>query len=338
MRGIQAESFRASDISEVDFERYDVVVLTSSWDERCTALIDSGIDKVPVCVLMLFDEKDDLGVRDANDASLINYAKEISDKQYVIKGGSTEVDHIWRQFHNAIIDTVNELKKPLSILYDLSCCPCYYSLTALSTLFKYGLAGKIDYFYNECTYPEKTDDLSLEEVSFTAGKWEAKTVEHLTGTINPGAKNRFTVSVGFEGSKTLMALNEFEPDKVNVIIPCPGYTEEYVNRVRSANDELFKSFGVLEDSEILSHAGDPIEVWLKTSQNIKRHDNWNDYFLCAGSKPHSLGLAIAAISMATPSLIYSQPKKHNPVSVMLKPDCWLYKVKNIVVPLISNDD
>jgi len=334
--GLLASSFSAKNVSDIIFNDYDVLILTSSWDGRSTTLTKSKIDRVSNVILMLFDDKDDNGIRDKNDEFLIKYAESISDKQYVINGLSTDVDCIWKKLFNYLILISNQYSRALKILYDFSCSPPYYSLTLLSTCFKYGIASVIDYFYNECTYPEKSDSLSLEEVAFTAGRWEAKNIEHMTGKVNPGSKNRFTVSIGFEGSKTLMILNEFEPDKVNVIIPCPGYSDQYVDRVRSANFELFKSFGVRDANEILSNAGDPVELWCKLSEKFKYEEEWNEYFLCAGSKPHSLGLALASLTLDFPSLIYSLPQKHNFINVQPTSNCWLYTVNNIIVPTITN--
>lgn len=333
-RGIKASSFHAENIEDVEFSSYDLVILTSSWDDRCTTLTQASLGEAKACILLLFDDKDTEGIRDRNDDILSRYSSLLSKNLYVVKGLSTDVDGVWQRLFAEIINVYKSTDKPLSILFDLSCCPRFYSLTTLSVCFKYGLAGKFHFFYNECTYPEKKDDLSMEEVPFTAGRWEARIIEHLAGSVNPGDKNRFTVSIGFEGSKTLMVLNEFEPDKVNVIIPCPGYTKGYADRVREANIELFKSFGIKRADEQNSHAGDPVSVWSSIQENHITTDGWNDYFLCAGSKPHSLGLALAALSMDRPRLIYSLPKKHNPVTVIPKQDCWLYSVENIVVPLI----
>lgn len=337
MRGIRASSYSSENISEIEFGSYDVLILTSSWDNRCTALTAAAIDHAKACILLLFDDKDDGGVRDKNDEILIKYAKSISECQYFIRGLSTDVDVVWGKLRAALNEILLTIGRPLSILFDLSPTPRFYSLTLLADCFKLGLAGKIDYFYNECTYPNKNDPLSDEEIAFTAGRWEAKHISNLIGASNPGLKNRFSVSIGFEGSKTLMILNGFEPDQVNVIIPCPGYSGDYVDRVRSANFELFKSFGVKVENEILSHAGDPVDVWIKAGISLVDTDKWNDYFLCAGSKPHSLGLALAAYTLQAPTLIYSLPQKHNPVTVIPKADCWLYTINYLVTPFISND-
>ena len=335
MRGIHAASYSSEEASTIAFSDYDLIILTSSWDNRCITLTDSHIESVSSVILLLFDDKDEAGVRSKNDTILKDYSKSISNNQYVIRGNSTSVNSVWNELYDTVLSVACSIGRPLSILCDLSCCPRYYSLSLLSTCFRFGIASRIHYFYNECTYPEKDDELSLEEVSFTAGRWEAKAINYLAGSHNPGSRNRFTVSIGFEGSKTLMVLNEFEPDKVNVIIPSPGYSEGYVDRVRSANSELFRSFGVNSENEILSHAGDPIDVWAKISK--ARDARWNDHYLCAGSKPHSLGLTLAAYSLQYPVLLYSLPKKHNPIDVIPKPDCWLYEVHNIVVPQGSND-
>jgi len=330
--GVHAVSYKADTASEVKFDHYDLVIITSSWDSRCLTLIDSPLKEVPYAILLTFDDKDPNGVRDKNDSILENYCSHISSVMFTISGLSTDIDSVWSKISERLLDIRNRTNKAISILFDLSCCPRYYAITLMSICYKYGIACKIDYFYNECTYPEKSDVLSQEEIAFTAGKWEAKRIPHLTGRINPGIKNRFTVSIGFEGSKTLMILNEFEPDNVNILIPSPGYTDNYVDRAKEANQELFKSFGVTKQNEIYSYAADPIDVWTKVSVTVKENNGWNDYFLCAGSKPHSLGLALAAFTLQTPSLIYSLPQEHKPVYVTPKSDCWLYSTAYLIVP------
>jgi hypothetical protein len=332
MSGIQASSHSAESLLDVSFNDYDVLILTSSWDNRCKILTNSTLKKIPVCICLVFDDKDNDGIRDENDIILLKYAESISNKCYTVSGLSTDVDKVWNELFNTLLNVRQSTNRALSILYDLSCSPRFYSLTLLSTSFKFGLAKKVDYFYNECIYPEKVDELSKEEIPFTAGKWVSRHIRYLEGPQNPGKKNRFSVSIGFEGSKTLMILNEFEPDKVNVIIPNPGYTDGYVSRVRTANQELFKSFGVKTKDEVQAHAAEPISVWTEMVTRLAQNVNWNDTLLCAGTKPHSLGLALAAMTLNFPTLIYSLPSKHNPIFVKPSSRCWLYSITNIIVP------
>lgn len=332
MSGINGTSFLADNISDVFFNDYDVLILTSSWDDRCATLINSPLKKVALSICLIFDDKDTEGQRIRNDNLLLDFSKQISHKQEVVKGLSTDVDNIWKQILEIILNYRNEANKSLSILYDLSCSPRFYPLSLLSNCFKYGIAGKVDYFYREGVYPEKQDLLSSEEIIFTGGRWKAKHVDSMIGSQNPGRKNRFTVSIGFEGSKTLMILNEFEPDKVNVVIPQPGYTEEYAERVREANHELFRNFGVKHENQIESHAADPVSLWEKIVAQIDENQIWNDTFLCTGTKPHTLGLALATLSLGFPTLIYNLPKEHVPVLVKPTSKFWLYSIKNVIIP------
>lgn len=331
-RGIQASSYRGTSVTDIDFGEYDVLVLTSGWDPRCRVLAEALFSRVQICLLLLFDDKDSQGLRDQNDEKLRAFAARISEKQYEINGLSTEVDDVWFDIKSKIFTIGLELKRPLSILCDMSCCPRVYTLSLLTTCLKYGVARHIHYFYNECVYPERKDTLCDDEVAFTAGRWKLNKIHSLTDERSPLFKNRFTVSIGFEGSKTLMVLNEREPDEVIVLVPMPGYLDEYDARVRTANKELFRSFGLRSSDELHSNAADSIEVWSQVFKRFVDDQGRNEFFLCAGTKPHSLGLTLAAYSLEAPTVYYGLPERHNPIDVVLKPECWLYKIESLVVP------
>ncbi len=337
LRGLKSDSYRAYTIQDIKFSKYDLLFVASSWDERCLSITESSLTSVNSVIYLKFDDEDHLGLKDLNTKKLDEYIKNISSDIHEITGQSTDVDRVWGKVLAALVKVYRKYDRPISILCDLSCAPRYYSLSLVATCFKLGLSRTIDCFYNECTYPEKNDSLSLEEVNFTAGKWTAKKIEYLDGNINPASKNRFTVSIGFEGSKTLMVLNEYEPDKLKVLVPAPGFSEEYVDRVRCANSEMYRNFDISENEEIHAYAADPVKVWKRLSDiYLHEKEEFNEYYLCAGSKAHSLGMAFASISLREPALLYSLPEKHNPVKVQAKPDCWIYKIENYVVP-IKND-
>lgn len=339
--GLEACAFYSTSMSELDFVEYDVVVLCSSWDSRCLNIAQSSIRKIPYGVVFLFDDKDDQGSRESNDAEILLWLKNSVDTFDEIHGHSTDVDTNFFELYKFLVVKCIDLGRPLTVLFDLSTCPRFISLSLLSKGVNTGIIKGIDYLYGECLYPERKSGImgGNQEIVFTSGQWKILPIKHLLGEYVPGKRSKFTISVGFEGNKILRVLNNEDPDIVSLLVPDPGFHDSYVKRVMEANAELVKSYEIKENDMIRSCAGDAIDAWMKldVSNSLSRAEEYNHTYLCTGSKAHSLGLTLSAMSSGSIAVLYSLPKEHNFINVKPENKYWIYRVMSLTVPTLSFD-
>lgn len=333
--GIKGDSLNLQSLDGVSGRHFDVIIITSSWDDRCLSLTQATDLTSEQCISIIFDDKDDSGRRDRNDLLISRYARKISKSNVIsVSGISTSIDDVLSKVYKALFETRIKLGRPLSILFDLTTVPRYYPLSIMTMGFSQSIVRKIDFFYTEGIYPEHNpvkhwDD----EVLFTTGKWTTIPIPFLRGLSIPTAPKRYFVSIGFEGSKTLLVLNKTEPDIVNIVVPDPGFSPDYEKRSISANSQLIETFGIdLESDAIRHHAADAISVWRSLEQKNQSSPLINDLYLCSGSKPHSLGMALASFCLQRPATIYCLPERHNPISVEPLESYWTYSLENMLTP------
>jgi hypothetical protein len=337
--GIHAVSFCSNDISDFTFNNYDVVIVASSWDPRCLNITNSNISGIHHGILFTFDDKDDAGFRNKHDDLLKSWMSKNIINSKTICGKSTDVESSFSLLFSMLTTISLSHEKPINILFDLSTCPRFISLSTLSKGFNLGIIKRIDYFYGECLYPEPHDGIlgGVEEVVFTSGDWNTLSLEHCLGQFDPSSKVLITVSIGFEGNKILRVLNIEDPDSVNILMPDPGFSEGYVRRVLEANSELISEYQV-DDSRILkANAGDAVASWRILDLSIQNtpENSANHSYLCTGSKPHSLGMTLSAMANENVAVLYTLPKEHNFVEVRTVSKYWVYQVNNLTIPTIS---
>lgn len=333
--GILGESINSDCLADCISDNYDAIILASSWDPRCLNVTSLDLLKFSFGVVFIFDDRDDFGYRDNNDAELLEWSNVHISELNIINGKSTEVLVAFDGLFELIARKSVEKGRPLNILFDLSTCPRFISLSTLSKGVALGIIKKIDFIYGECMYPEPNVGVQGdEEVMFTGGSWQTEPLAHCLGEFNPGLKSCITVSIGFEGNKTLRVLNDEDPDFLKLLLPSPGFTDGYKERALRANSEIVETLARSGVENIEARAGDAIEAWKKLDNanydfGVK---HLNRSYLCAGSKPHSLGMTLSAMSDCTTSVLYSLPEEHNFVNVTAVQNYWLFQITSLTVP------
>jgi hypothetical protein len=304
---------------------FDVFLTASSWDSRCISITKAQDVKLGEAMPMYFDVRDTLGLRDKHDKILSDYCKQVSERTTSIHGSSRDVQLLWSKIHTGLIKIAEERKRPLHLLLDISTCPRYYASAVCAVGLVSGLMDKITVFYAEATYPEG----AATEIAFTGGRWQTVPIPGLLGRYQPESKRFYFVSVGFEGWKTLRVVARADPDRVSVLIPDPGVIPEYVEKAYNHNSELFDSYKIPEDQIVRAHAADAIGVWKALSAAALERQDENSYFLCCGTKPHSLAFALRALSLGFPTVLYNVPDEHKVVLTEPNGKFWRYVIEDV---------
>lgn len=122
---------------------YDFALLSSSWDRRCLSISECTHLTLGHSVLVLFDAVDDLGLREAHDKTLMDFANRVSQTAEVIRGDSHDIQQLWHSLINIVAKVHKGRSRPLRILIDLSSCPRYLSIGLACDSIQSGVASEV---------------------------------------------------------------------------------------------------------------------------------------------------------------------------------------------------
>lgn len=323
---LSGNSRTSSDPGDLISGHYDVMILVSSWDRRCMCVTEIESLRASKGIVILFDQRDSGGLRDAHDRRLLEYARRQSDRLETVRGQSVNVTKLWHDILVQIQDARHSHGYPLRIFLDLSTCPRYYAMALLSVCLGGGVAKRITFLYSEAQYPESTEDRE----EFTVGPWRPVAVPDLEGRYDPGKKRFYLIALGWEGAKVERLVARADPDRISVLFPTPGARPDYADRTQRKNEELLRQFRIPESQIVKTHASDAVGAWRALSQaNLERPDHENTYYLCCGTKPHSLALALRAMELKHPAVLYVVPDCHHVLDIVPSGNYWSFDIEDL---------
>ena len=330
---LAGESFRSDSLEDLFPDAFDAAVVVPSWDERCIGVTKTAMTARLGLVVSL-SVKDSAGIREHLEARIVEFIRSRCRDLRTIPANSLKPDSMWLPIEKQLRDLASEVGRPLNVMLEGSTCPRYLSLAMIGSLLQRGIVRRLAISYSEASYPDRDPNaLPHDEVAFTGGSWKAVPVPGLEGEYDPAKARFYLLSVGFEGAKTLRVVTRADPDRVSVLFPEPGYFPEYSERTRIDNKALLQRFRVPDDQVVCATAADAIEAWEALHQSdVERPARENSYYLCCGTKPHSMALALRAAAMQTPAVLYHVPEEHKVVRVRAADLHWRYNIELTSLP------
>jgi len=329
---IDAQSLRSSDPGELWQGYYDFALLGASWDKRCMAITQCNEIKFGSAVVLIPHAMDSSGTVHADGVSA--FCLEKGEKVDVIESESSNLPDTLGLIRARLAAEIgrSNRKSPARVFIDVSTCPRYFSLALLAEALRSGLVSEVALGYSEGHYPTAAPSYNdLEEVSFSDGAFQGVPVPGFYGEFEPRKGKLFLVSVGFDGWKTLNLLIRKEPERVVLLLASPGVLPDYERRTLAANASLIERFDVQDPDIVRAPAGDAVAAWKQlTNTAQEKFDNENVYYLCSGNKPHSVALALRAMVMESPALLYNRPARHLPVNIEVAGTYWTYVIRPAV--------
>lgn len=308
---------------------FDLVVVTSSWDERALVVPSLPL-AMDVAVVVTFENRGSSGRRETHDAELMAWSEEHASEVRAVHGASENILTMWRQLQSMIAECRKAAARPLRVMFDLSTCPRYLALAALQACIGTGVASEIVFTYAEAQYPVEEKPIDRYEM-FTSGRWETLAVPGLVGRYDPALARHYVVAVGFEGSKTRRVVMRADPDKVTALFPDPAVEPAYVKRTMANNLPMFTEWGIAEGDLVRAGAADVIGAAQALVSSGVLVSEANLFFLCAGTKPHALAMGLLALTVGTPAVLYVKPASHKEVHITPRGTYWTYTVTDVTV-------
>lgn len=320
-------SYRASNVPELLSGKYDLMLVTSSWDSRCRCVTEAKDLSAALAVGIFFDKRDSKGLRNKHDAELNEFCSRRSESVKRITGQSTNVEGIWKQLREVLLGQHKSVKKPLSVFIDLSSCPRCFSLGVLAFCLSQRIAKSVTMFYAEGRYSE---DSERSEFAFTGGHWRTVPVPCLEGVCAPGKECFYLVSIGFEGSRTLRIVSRADPYRVSILFPNPGTHPDYIPRTERNNQELMNQFRVPPEQIVHARAGDAVDAWRALAKaSLDRPEKENSFYVCCGTKAHAVALALRALSLEYPAVLYNIPEEHRVHETQPSGNYWRFDIRDV---------
>ncbi len=297
---LHGQSVSTCQIVDASLGGCDVLVLSLGPQERCCAISHSG--SAATIKALIIGRGADFASGEPEPQRRVEEHLE----QLVKYAGSSLEPELLSASPHDLHQTLSELKRhvmeayrvagrPLDIGIDLTSCPIFHALGLTAFALENGLTRRLSFFYAEGEYPQPAEEDGWHEL-FTAGDWDVAAIPGLQNPWIPRSSRRYVVSVGFEGNRTLRLCERREPDNIVVLFPDPGVRPEYAERTRSQNASFFDRFALSDEAFLRANAADAIAAWKTLSEaNIGGDAEYAVEYLCCGTKPHALGLALRAL-------------------------------------------
>ncbi len=324
-------STKSTNIVDTVENYYDIALYCSSWDKRSISICSNDHLSSKFSLVILFHKKDRYGFRDKHDEIITTYAKSTSERQIYFREDSVSVELLGGKLQEAILDIFKKKGKSLKIFIDICSLPRFYLGLLMGFVFKNELVSSVTLFYAEGDY--KNSGFQPNDYEFTTGRWKLIKIPMLEGNNDP-YKRKFTfISVGFEGTKTLQMVDGIDPDRIAILFPDPGFSKEYTNTTKKQNSDLIKEYNIPKDNIIKAPAGNAILAWKALNEaSIEKPNDENTFYLCCGTKPHSLALVLNSISKDYPTVMYRLPDGHPFADIEPNGIFWGFKINDLTSP------
>ena len=304
-------------------QNYGIGLFSTSWDERSVAPLVLSNLRIKVAIVLRSEPVLTKEIEAAHFERLSESLTNGGARVVEIASDIREIDRTWQEILKAVAHSPEILGEPSFI--DLSVAPIFYSIGLINSLLLSGLCAFVDIFYSEAEYVRNDDLQPGDAFPFSFGQWESIPIPFLTGSPQPSKKRHFFVSVGFEGAKTMRVLAKSDPDFITVLLPIPGFRKEYEDEVERRNQALIDSYCIPVDQIVKVSAGDAIATWKVLSKSLTGSTSDQDlYYLCCGTKPHSLGLALSGLASGRACVLYNRPESLNETQIKGTGSYWRY--------------
>jgi hypothetical protein len=342
MRATTAEhesGFRRGHLSVTEHDRFtadhqldgDFLLLVSSWERRSTEILNARHPMYRDAAVLQFAETGESGRRAEHDQRLTAFAAENADNVHQLAQLSSADFFGWRDaLFDVLLGAASAVGRPIDVVVDLTCLPKYFALLLFGFSFHAGLVRRMSFFYAEGRYAPSESNLMLStDHSFTLGDWRSLPVPYLEGELNPERKIRIIASIGFETFQARKFIRTYEAEQHILIVPSPGLSPEYQERAEAEAQALATNLDIGLAELRRAHAGSAIVMAndvIDLADETHRH---NDVLLCLGTKPHALGMGIAALLRPQLTLVCRIPSSYAETETPATGKSWIYDVLDL---------
>jgi hypothetical protein len=295
-------NIRINDLSRSEFlkNEYDLVILTSGYEPRCThiASLLSGTTRVNDSLVFSYEEskEDPTQIENEKKFESFGYDQKLSLNHNEVK-----------KVYQAIIEKLKFVavdSRPYKLLIDYSSMSRNWYAAILNYLFNFfEHPVEVTFVYSCAEYPINSDFLDFE-------LGDVKILPGCQGSSITKSKTAGIFMLGFDKIGPLSFHNLLEPNLTYGMLSAPGSLPNYEQQARDINAQFIQH--QLNDGKNLLCS--PIFSVSQTFENLCQlirpiKDHYNISVVQFGPKPHLLASILAGISFKNVSCIYSEYKR-----------------------------
>lgn len=296
---------------DVQLDTLDLFVSFVSWEERSVEISNSRVH-ANNNIIYRFSGASGNDLKDSREQQLIDkFRRKGIEFQKASGPPSTECNSNFENLARLVRLEVQRIRRPLNLLLDVSCCPKSMITFLIGFCLSNGLIKSIQLFYAHTKYELKiapSTDNEQPLYRFTDGVWSAVQIPYFEGIYRPSALRKLIVMMGAEISTTESFLRRYQPDKLNLIAPRPGVTDQIDDAVRQGTRTLMRRLEIPEENLVEVAPHDAMGTVVACKEFMSAEENADVTLVCLGTKPHAIGAAAFAATVPEATLVCRAPK------------------------------
>lgn len=305
---------------------FDLFIFTVGWESRCYEIKNYSSNDFCFnsAIIISFEHRGEKGYEQTYMDEIKSFVNEKTNEVEEIEEDPNNFKAIDEKIEIITESLAKKLKRPLKIGFDMTSCPRYYFLRFLAFCLRNNLSKKLSFFYSEGVYKSE-----IKEFITTTGEWKVIEIPMFTGSVDPEHKNLFIASIGFKGKRCKSLISNYEPEEIGILLPNPGYNDEYTKKAKDECDYVKKDFYIPEENITTAPAGDAVAAWESLKKKSLNKENYKITYLTLGPKPHVLAMGIHGFLNGY-ILTYRIPDEYTKMEVEPNGVFWKYEIKNLI--------
>lgn len=317
---------------------YDAVIAGMSWESRGpTALSRFSTVEVPLTLFKFQSRSTEIdSAKEAQFQHFRGLAPDVTIRSFE---RSTETAANFRAIKAWLQDLYAAAQRPLSIMLDITCIPKTYVLFLIGLGFSEELVARIDCLYTPGKYDLVTGDtvtlpaLTGPRSLLSEGEWHSQQIPYLEASEYIAKDANLLVTLGGEIGLSLPFIERFEPRRLGLVCieeTSPARNVPMLESERMAYEELVREPNVEQMDIKLS---DAVGVARHALSFVGSSATRGTTMMAIGSKPHAVGLALAALSGPRAEVVCRTPAFYRAVDVQPSGNPMLYEIEDRFDPV-----
>ena len=313
--------------------KYDAIIAGLSWEDRATFCL-SQLSYPPAEAMLLKFKSRSTEVEKAKNRHLATFMAILPALSVKELGPSTDTQINFLALKAWLQDRYTAAGRPLSILLDVTCIPKTYVLYLLGLGFTEELIARMDCVYGPGVYDLMADNgagassLSGPRSILSEGEWRARQIPYLEADNYIANDSDLLVTLGGELGLTLPFIESYEPRRLGLVFigeTSPGSAYPMRASEMRAYEELLRE----PNAECTDLAlCDAIAVASHALQFVTASAARSITAMALGSKPHALGLGVAALANTNMEIVCRTPSAYRPINVAASGKLMLYEIED----------
>lgn len=312
---------------------YDAIIAGLSWESRGPTAL-SGLSTLGA-PLTIFKFESRSAETEAAKLTQLETFRSLQPALAVKQlGTSTENDINFSGIKAWLQDLYKSTGRPLSLLIDITCLPKTYVLYLIGLGFSEELVACMDCLYTPGQYDLVSNGASSPlaltgpRALLSEGEWHSRQIPYLEASDYIANDADLLVTLGGELGLSVPFIERFEPRRLGLICieeTSPGRGVPMLASERLAYEELLREPNAIQTDIKLC---DAVSVARHATAFVRSSAARGTTMMAIGSKPHALGVALAALSDPRVEVVCRTPSSYRGVDVKPSAAPMLYEIED----------